>query len=171
MSWEIIAATGEWAGAIAVVATLFYLARQVRQQNRIARTQVWVSVQSDFNQFNQNFVDNPDKSRIYQTGLADPDGLSDADAVVFTQLMRVQFNTALATFKAYQEGLVSEQDWLVWARWFAHEWYGTPGGSRWREINANVFPAFWEALSRIDASEPYGDQTFRRGYDRGFGNS
>lgn len=39
MNWEIISATGEWAGALVVVATLFYLAMQVRQTRvDVART-------------------------------------------------------------------------------------------------------------------------------------
>jgi hypothetical protein len=37
MNWDIIGATGEWAGALAVVATLFYLARQIRQSNELSR--------------------------------------------------------------------------------------------------------------------------------------
>ena len=30
MNWEIIGATGDWAGAFMVVVTLFYLARQIK---------------------------------------------------------------------------------------------------------------------------------------------
>ena len=37
MNWEAIGAIGELAGAIAVVATLFYLARQIRQSNAQGR--------------------------------------------------------------------------------------------------------------------------------------
>ncbi len=37
MNWEAIGAVGEILGAIAVVATLFYLATQIRQSTRLAR--------------------------------------------------------------------------------------------------------------------------------------
>jgi hypothetical protein len=37
MNWDAIGAVGEWAGAIVVVATLFYLAGQVKQSQRMAR--------------------------------------------------------------------------------------------------------------------------------------
>ena len=36
MNWDAIGAMGEWAGAVAVVVTLFYLAMQVRQSNVVA---------------------------------------------------------------------------------------------------------------------------------------
>ena len=38
MNWEIVASTGEWAGAIAVVASLLYLARQIRATNQQSRS-------------------------------------------------------------------------------------------------------------------------------------
>ena len=34
MTWEMIGATGEWAAAIAVVASLLYLARQIKLANQ-----------------------------------------------------------------------------------------------------------------------------------------
>ena len=44
MNWEIVGSTGEWAGAIAVVATLFYLARQIQQSNKIASAQAQLAL-------------------------------------------------------------------------------------------------------------------------------
>ncbi len=37
MNWDAIGAVGEWAGAIAVVVTLFYLALQMRQSQKMER--------------------------------------------------------------------------------------------------------------------------------------
>ena len=39
MNWEIIGATGEWAGAIAVFVTLVYLAKQMSQNPRALKSQ------------------------------------------------------------------------------------------------------------------------------------
>jgi len=41
MHWEAIGAIGEVVGAAAVVATLIYLARQVRQSNAVAAAQAF----------------------------------------------------------------------------------------------------------------------------------
>lgn len=40
MNWDAIGAVGEIAGAAAVVVTLFYLARQIRQNTRMARAEM-----------------------------------------------------------------------------------------------------------------------------------
>ena len=44
MNWTIVGALGEWAGAIAVVASLLYVGHQVQQNNRIARAEAYRDV-------------------------------------------------------------------------------------------------------------------------------
>lgn len=44
MNWTIVGALGEWAGAIAVVASLLYVGHQVQQNNRIARAEAYREV-------------------------------------------------------------------------------------------------------------------------------
>ena len=52
MNWDIVASTGEWAGAIAVVATLFYLARQIKQTNDISRSNISNELLARYDQVN-----------------------------------------------------------------------------------------------------------------------
>ena len=89
MNWEVIGATGEWAGAIAVVATLFYLAQQIRQQNRIAEYNAWKTTMSDFSDFKRMFVDDVSKAELLIKGLEDPDSLSDQEAIQFQYIFRL----------------------------------------------------------------------------------
>ena len=44
MNWDAIGATGEWAGALAVVTSLIYLAIQVRQSNRQTQSSAEVAL-------------------------------------------------------------------------------------------------------------------------------
>jgi hypothetical protein len=46
MDWTMLGALGEFLGAIAVVGSLLYLAREVRQANRIARAEAYRSFMS-----------------------------------------------------------------------------------------------------------------------------
>ena len=69
MNWEIIGSTGEWAGAIAVVVTLFYLARQIRQQNintTATSTDSWLA---DYNNTVLELVRDPEFALIFRQGL------------------------------------------------------------------------------------------------------
>jgi len=59
MNWDAIGAVGEVGGAIAVVATLVYLARQIRHsaEANIASTQF--GIQAEFNRVHEIAIANP----------------------------------------------------------------------------------------------------------------
>ena len=60
MNWEAIGAVGEVGGAIAVVATLVYLAAQIRHsaESNLASTQF--GIQSEFNRFHEMVISDPE---------------------------------------------------------------------------------------------------------------
>ena len=91
MYWDAIAATGEWAGAVAVVVTLIYLALQIRQQNKIAQYSAWQSVIDGFNLALSTALADKENIALWVRGLDDPDRLTDDEMLMFsnhfTQLM------------------------------------------------------------------------------------
>jgi hypothetical protein len=58
MNWEIVGSTGEWAGAIAVVVTLFYLARQIRQNTHATRATSHHAITDALNNLNFTLATN-----------------------------------------------------------------------------------------------------------------
>ena len=94
MNWEAIGAVGEIVGAIAVVATLGYLALQIRQNTRQIETNTqalrlaaydsFVTVTTDVR---RSIFENEEVARIYETGLADPDQHSGLEQIRFRVLM------------------------------------------------------------------------------------
>ncbi len=60
MNWDAIGATGEWAGAIAVVASLIYLATQVRHANRQTQAAARYSFLEAYGQLNTSIAHNKD---------------------------------------------------------------------------------------------------------------
>ena len=144
MNWEIVASTGEWAGAVAVVVTLFYLARQIKQQNEIAKHNAWQNIMEQFNQLNLSYDSR--RLRILRQGKFDPDSLTEEDASEFSFIMRVYHNSMLTAFRAYQAGYVSEDDWDELAQSFGAE-FDCPGGRRWIE-GQNIFSPFFEEIDR-----------------------
>ena len=83
MNWELVASTGEWAGAIAVVVTLFYLARQIRQQNITTSSTSMDSWLADYNSTVLELVRDSDIALIYRQGLTDFDQLKPNDQLRF----------------------------------------------------------------------------------------
>ena len=59
MSWDMLSALSEVAGAVAVVVSLLYLSRQVRMGNQLARAEASRAPTSDLNMLNASFGQNP----------------------------------------------------------------------------------------------------------------
>ena len=59
VNWDRISAIGEIAGALAVVASLAYLARQIAFSNRLAQAEAFRSPISDINSLNATFGMDP----------------------------------------------------------------------------------------------------------------
>jgi hypothetical protein len=64
MDWTILGALGEFLGAIAVVASLLYLAREVRQANRIARAEAYRSFMSGMANLVSRWASDPDWAEL-----------------------------------------------------------------------------------------------------------
>jgi len=72
VDWEAIGAVGEILGALAVVVTLLYLARQIHQSNSMSRSQTASEIGQKFNEFNQLLVSNTNMQQI-ALKLTDPE--------------------------------------------------------------------------------------------------
>jgi hypothetical protein len=127
MNWEAIGAIGEIIGALAVVATLAYLAQQVRTQNRANEMASFDGLMDGFNQFNSMLATDKGLYRLFMTGLNHPEKLDDDEAGRFTALFRMHINSTHKIFEAYKRGAFPEQLWRDFAAQAADMWY-SPGG-------------------------------------------
>jgi hypothetical protein len=87
MNWDAIGATAEAVGAAGVVATLAYLAFQIRQNTssvRAASASSFTGAQSDFQSL---VLTNADLGDLYINGLQNPDSLSEAEMFKFNLLI------------------------------------------------------------------------------------
>jgi hypothetical protein len=73
MNWEAIGALGEVLGAVAVVATLLYVARQLREQGRALTTSVRDSAFQQLAEWNYQVMADPELSHLFQRGAATDD--------------------------------------------------------------------------------------------------
>jgi len=68
MNWDAIGAVGEVLGAVAVLFTLFYLARQIRQNTEEIRSANYHGVTDSFNELNLKVAGDPDLARVFRLG-------------------------------------------------------------------------------------------------------
>ncbi|MCH7822420.1 MAG: hypothetical protein IIA07_10405 [Proteobacteria bacterium] len=107
MNWEAIAAIGEIAGAIAVVATLFYLALQIRQNsfsldraNEYAQAESVHHINALYVQVFSALSENAELASIYQRAL---------DGAELDATESIRFAAFVNTFMAWLEDLHSQQ--------------------------------------------------------------
>ena len=119
MNWDAIGAIGEIIGAIAVVATLFYLAVQIRQNNRVVEEnsrqlrlgEVDATLQS-FSRF-RGLIVNPDTAALLTRGLADYASLEEAEQIQVGAVLDEYMFSYWSVFQRMREGAYSEEDWHV----------------------------------------------------------
>ena len=73
MNWEAIGAVGELVGAAAVVATLLYVSRQLREQSRALNTTVRDSVFHQLQEWNYNLIADRPLCDLFQRGVVSED--------------------------------------------------------------------------------------------------
>ena len=133
MNWEAVGAVGEVGGAIAVVATLGYLAVQIRQNTAQVR------VQTDF--LEATTTSSAVDLAIRDEGMADlifrmleSGPLDGRDALRFTAYMFGNLTNFENYYRQYQGGLMDEDQWEKWLgvlRW----WFGHPSVREWWRTN------------------------------------
>ena len=166
MNWEAIGAIGEIVGALGVIATLAYLAVQVRQSSHQIERSIEASrvatddaVSRGFDQWREWSVGNKEVAALFIRGMDDIESLDEAD--------RLRFNFILAAF-----------GWLAWQVWRAERLLGNPnaqilrhlllhpGGRVWYVSHREFFPPdFRSAVDQVLNELERGGVTFLKAED------
>lgn len=109
MDWSMIGALGEVIGAIAVVATLFYLARQIRDTARQDRRGQYSQLNRDFLQLPGAIANDESFSDVFFRGAVDPESLNPSERARFYSGVLITFRSIEALFHFHREGSVA--DW------------------------------------------------------------
>ena len=145
MNWEAIGAVGEIIGALAVVATLAYLARQLHVQNQANDVAAFEGIIEGFNEVNAIFANDKAKYRLLMTGMQHPDQLDDDEAGQFSFMLRLFTNMFLKAHRAYARGALPEAYWQSFASQAAIM-LNTPGGKIFVDDHSDVFVEFFDAI-------------------------
>ena len=111
MSWEAIGAMGSLLGAISVLLTLLYLAKQIKENSKLLTTSVYQTAVDGYNEMASMFLENPELARNLL--MDKPAQLSEVDAYKLNLILRVYLNQGLKLFKLYEAGIFPKEDWLL----------------------------------------------------------
>ena len=109
MDWNMIGALGEVVGAGAVVVTLFYLARQIRDSARQDRREQYSQLNRDFLQLPSAIANDESFADVFFRGAVDADSLSPSERARFYSGVLIVFRSIEALFHYHKEGSVA--DW------------------------------------------------------------
>ena len=152
MSIQDLGSIGELVAAFATIATLIYLAAQIRQNTTTVAASTYESVFTGYNDLNAVILSDPELARILETGLDDPQSLQEDEQFRFLLLMRSSSNQYLKLLRLTQRGVFpfAERHPLKrigTAREIA-QIYATPGGTLFKASSPN-YSDLYDALAGI----------------------
>ena len=135
MNWEAIGAVGEIIGAVAVFATLVYLALQIRQNTAMTNTSIYESAMGGFIDLNQIVLFNPHVAQAYMKGLSDPDSLTEEESFYCNMMLRAYMNHVYKLFRLFERGAFPAKEWEIAAAEASQLLLGNEMGKRFARDN------------------------------------
>ena len=105
MNWEAISAIGQLVGALAVVISLIYLAREVRSNARATRLASMRTMSDAYNRWAQQLTEHPHLRELYYRGIHDFESLEGAGLAGFSALMGPLFKVSEDMYYLHLEGI------------------------------------------------------------------
>ena len=139
MNWDVIGATGEWAGAFVVVATVIYLSRQIRESNKHAKAESERELQMSWDEKVVGAALHDAHLRtVARKGYESFESLSDDEKAVFMMLMTQVANHLELVLRMERDGLLSA-DIAETYRGNCLAILGTPGGREYWKMGNGLY--------------------------------
>jgi hypothetical protein len=140
---------GDFLGGLAVIATLIYLAVQVRQNSQqIAQNSEWLKAQASHADLGAQhattslIATNADLASIFYRGNSDPDELGPEEWLRFVTLLAPMVGNYQSAHYQWTKGLLEDEQWNSLHQNSLKVLLRTPGGRR-----------YWELFSRNHDSQ------------------
>ena len=149
MNWEAIGAVGEAVGAVGVIASLLYLAMQVRSSTRASAVESKLASTRMYTDFLGTLVQSPELNELFLRGRKDLGSLTPPEYTRFSNLSFQSFAFFSAGYFQFSHGTLSEPDWYE-SRAIIQFWLRGAGCRDWWEkVGRHMFGA--DFVGFIDA--------------------
>jgi len=135
MNWDALGAIGEIVGAAGVVASLFYVGFQIRQNTIHARAYTQRDIISELT---RDHLIGGEKSRLYRKALSNFSAIDEDEKLEAHAILSAIINRFEATLRLHNTGLVDNSLFAAHRAWaLAH--ILSPGGIQWwRAVRHNI---------------------------------
>lgn len=151
VNWEALGALAELIGAIGVVASLLYVAVQVRQNTRSIRSSTYDALVRSSGEWLSPVIQDPDLAAAFEAAVQGWDRVDEAQRgrvmYLLTQLFRTWEN---AYFQARQ-GTLEPGLWAAW-RGVILGYYHRPGIQEWWQLRRHAYSSEFQDF--LESSTP-----------------
>jgi hypothetical protein len=152
MNWEAVGAIGDLMSGVVVIASVAYLAVQIRQSNRHAEASTELSWIHGLNEIWDRWTVESTMTAI-RRGLRDFDSLSKNEQAIFHLQVGALVNHCMAAEQLWQRRLIAEATREAAVDLLARI-LSTPGGRRYWELDVQASPTSPTLMAEIEARSP-----------------
>jgi hypothetical protein len=117
MAWETASVISEIVAAIAVIASLWYLALQLRQNTELARAELEVQLGVTWADMHDNMIQTPSLARAYDLAENNWKELSEEDVRAYLWFVAKSFHILEGIFRQNQRGLLADEVWAPYEQY------------------------------------------------------
>jgi len=157
LNWSAVGAIAELVGAIAVIASLLYVAAQVKASTRQARQDAGRDLAARVSDVSLTVAADPELGRLLVQGGADPEALSPGDQARFRGLMNSLFRGLEQQYLLRREGSLDDESWAAVER-MIRDWMALPGVQLYFRDRGG-----WYTTSFLEYVSPMGGTRLKQG--------
>jgi len=117
MTWETAGLIAEVVAAIAVVASLWYLAVQLKQNTELERAELEVQLGVTWAEMHDNMIQNPSLAKAYDLAESNWSEMSDEDVRAYMWFVAKSFHILEGMYRQYRRGLLTKEVWEPYDRY------------------------------------------------------
>ena len=165
MNWEAVGAVGEILGALGVIATIGYLAIQIRQNTKTQQSVIAQATTASRTSWYDLVISDPEVGDIWVKGTSEPESLTDQERSRFTWMLARIFSNLEEFHLQYLHGMLAEDQWIVY-RNFGRTMLKNELIEDWWNSGMAVFtPTFVDDLAPASQRSAWTAQSARGGGD------
>jgi hypothetical protein len=147
VSIQDLGSLGELIAAAATIATLFYLAAQIRQHSKTTMAATYEALLAQWREhIRVTFVTNPENLDIWRKGLVDFDSLSGHEQARFSFILSEEQLFIENLIQQAERRNITEAQLAPWLDYFSGELRAPGGAVWWKSFSAVLNPQFAERM-------------------------
>jgi len=155
MNWEALEAVSAFIATVATLITLIYLAIQIRESNKLARSASLKSILDDFIEYTVvGHLNNPELSDIFDRGQMDFDALTQREKNSFASMLTRDVLQLQNIMQQHEHGLISDTDYQAWLAYISSQLISPGGGKCWKNMKNVITPTMVSALDDYIEKHP-----------------